>query len=192
MSFARGFKAYCERAVATLRSELGVGAIEPIDMHALAEHLLIPVQSLLEVLTLSGTPRTDPLVEQIYGSVSAMTTFEGTLRSIIYNEEHSPLRHRSNMAHELAHALLQHPPDNCGLAPEQVKLHEAEAAHFGGVLMLSSQQAQQIALQRLSAEEASSRFHVSLEMLRYRLNVTGAKRVASRKAHWFSLPSIPA
>lgn len=77
MSFARGFKAYCERAVATLRIELGVGAIEPIDMHALAEHLLIPVQSLLEVLTLSGTPRTDPVVEQIYGSVSAMTTFEG-------------------------------------------------------------------------------------------------------------------
>lgn len=87
------------------------------------------------------------------------------------------------MAHELAHALLQHPPDNCGLAPEQVKLHEAEAAHLGGVLMLSAQQARQIATQRLSVEEASSRFHVSLEMLRYRLNVTGANRVAFRQTH---------
>lgn len=182
MSFPRGFKAYCERTVATLRDELGVGAVEPINMHGLAEHLLIPVQSLREVLTLSGTLRSDFLVEQIYGSVSAMTAFEGTQRSIIYNEEHSPLRHRSNMAHELAHALLQHPPDNCSLAPEQVKLHEAEAVHLGGVLMLSAQQARQIATHCLSVNEATVRFLVSPEMLRYRLNVTGARRFTSLQA----------
>lgn len=183
MNFARGFKADCERAVATLRNELGLDAFEPIDMHILAEHLLIPAQSLLDILLLSGTSRTDPAVVKIYESVSAMTTFAGTYRQIIYNEEHSPLRHRSNMAHELAHALLHHPPDDCGLAPEQVKLHEAEAGYFGGVLMLSAQQARQIVMQRISTEEASSCFHVSSEMLRYRLNVTGAMRVASRQAN---------
>lgn len=180
MSLARGFKAYCERVVATVRGELYLDEREPINMHVLAKQLDIPVWSLAQFLSFSGESRFDSSVDEIYKKVSAMTIFEGTHRAIVFNEEHSPHRHRSNMAHELAHALLQHPPSNRGLAPQQEKLHESEAAHLGGVLMLSALQARQIAVERLSTTDASERFHVSPEMLRYRLNVTGAMRLAQR------------
>jgi len=180
MSLARGFKAYCERVVGAVRGELCLNEHEPIDMHVLAIHLDIPVWSLAQFLDSSGESRLNGQVDEIYRKVSAMTIFDGPRRAIVFNEEHSPHRHRSNMAHELAHALLQHPPSSYGIDPQQEKLHEEEAAHLGGVLMLSAMQARQIVVQRLSANDASERFHVSPEMLRYRLNVTGAMRLAQR------------
>ena len=179
MKFARGFKTYCERAVATLRAELAVDDEEPIDMHSLAEHLYVPTHALAQFLIPSGSSRADQRVDEIYRKVSAFTVFDRTVRTIIYNEEHAPTRHRSNMAHELAHALLQHPPRDSGLDTRQEEMHEAEAAWMGGVLMLTTVQARQIAATRMSRVDAETKYKVSPEMLRFRLNVTGATRLVT-------------
>lgn len=180
MTLARGFKTECERTVLALREELGVDDDEPINMHAAADHLEIPVRSLAELLIPAGERRTDPHVEEIYRRVSAYTVFEGWRRSIVYNDEHAPPRHRSNLAHELSHALLQHPPRTHDLPAEQEQRHEAEAAWMSGVMMLTADQARRIVRRGMSRAVAEARFQLSAEMLRFRLNVTGAAPLAAR------------
>lgn len=180
MKFHRGFKSECERHVAQFRSELKLSDDEPIHMEKAATHLEIPVIALREFLARSGRTRNDAAVAEIYSKVSAFTIFNRSHRTIVYNEEHLAPRHRSNLAHELSHALLQHPARNSGLLPEQEKLHEEEARWMGGVLMLTAKQAWRIASERMPHSAAEAQFLVSPEMLRYRLNVTGATRAPAR------------
>ena len=179
MKLARGFKSYCERTVSALRAELAVHDDAPVDMDLLANHLHIPVQALGMLLSSSGHSRADPGIDEIYRKVSAFTVFDGPKRTIIFNEEHAAPRHRSNLAHELAHALLQHPPRDSGLGVIQEDVHEEEAAWMGGVLMLTAGQARRIASSGMSFIEAALKYKLSSEMLRFRLNVTGAGRVSA-------------
>lgn len=178
MKLARGFKSYAERCVAGLRDELELTDHEPIDMHELSAHLRIPFYPLSRCLTHSGARRDDPHVVEIYKKTSAVTTFDGPTRTIFYNEEHLPVRHRSNLAHELAHALLQHPPRGSGIAYDAEEVNEAEAAWMGGVLMLTAVQARHIAATGMAWSTAQIRYQLSPEMLRYRMNVTGAAKMA--------------
>jgi Zn-dependent peptidase ImmA (M78 family) len=83
------------------------------------------------------------------------------------------------MAHEFAHALLQHPPRGSGLTIDTEEANEAEAAWLGGVLMLPAHHARHIVASRMSREEAGQHFEISPEMLRFRLNVTGAAKRAA-------------
>jgi Zn-dependent peptidase ImmA (M78 family) len=82
------------------------------------------------------------------------------------------------MAHELAHALLQHPANDAA-AGAAGQMNEAEAHWTGGVLMLTAQQARHIVASGMSSRAAEVRFGLSPEMLRFRLNVTGAARMAA-------------
>lgn len=174
--FARGFKAYCEATVEALRVEIGAVEDKPLDMGRACDFLHIPVFSLADLLMAGGVSKDAPHVAEIYESVSAFTTFESDFRTIVYNDDHALPRHRSNMAHEIAHALLLHPPDDAALADH--KRHEAEASWLGGVLMLTATQARKLALQGSSLERAQVDYQISAQMLRYRLNVTGASRLA--------------
>ena len=179
MKFARGFKSYCEQLVQQVRSELGLGELDPIDMDALACHLCIPVWSLSQMLVAARESRGCVNVSEVYRKVSAFTFFEGSRRRVVYNEEHGHARHRSNLAHEFAHALLQHPPEDSGLSCEVEEANETEAAWLGGVIMLPAHQARHIAAIGMRRDDAATRFGISPEMLRFRLNVTGAAKMAA-------------
>ena len=175
----RGFKTYSERLVQGVRTEMGLGDLDPIDMEALARHLHIPYWPLSRFLEAAKETKACINVSEIYSSVSAFTFFEGRRRRIVFNDEHGPARHRSNMAHELAHALLQHPPRDSGAGEVAEENNEAEAAWTGGVLMLSAHQARYIAASRMTSGRAEQLFQLSPEMLRFRLNVTGAAKMAA-------------
>lgn len=172
--FPRGFKQECERLVIEVRHELGVNDASPIDMSALAEHLCIPMTPLGELLLEANVPVEHPHVVEAYNSVSAVTHFTRRRRRLIYNERHPHLRHRSNLAHELAHALLHHPPEGESGSSAQDKAHEAEAGWLGGVLMLPEFQALTVVRTGMTAEQAIEQFELSREMLVYRLRITGA------------------
>lgn len=176
MTFRRGFKRDCELTVDGLRAELRLTVDHPIDMRALASHLEIPVQPWSDYLRIANAPRGDIYVEETYKKVSAFTVFEGYRRTIVFNDDHAPARHRSDLAHELSHALLHHPPLGSGISEEQEELHEGEAAWMGGVLMLTAGQARLIARKALPSDAAMETYGLSREMLRFRLNVTGAAR----------------
>ena len=160
MKLVHGFKTYCERCVGKLRDEIGIDDDDPIDMIQLAVHLAIPVNSLADAVLEARADRQEPRVIEIYERVSAVTFFHEPFRHILYNEEHSPTRHRSNLAHELAHALRQHPPKNSGSSVEREALNEAEAVWFGGVMMLSSTQAKRIAATRMSRMAAEIKYQL--------------------------------
>lgn len=175
MKFRRGFKADCERIAAEVRAELLLSIDQPVDMDELARHLHIPVRSLAAYMEHAGHLPCKH-TEEIYAKVSAFTTFHGPHRTVVYNDRHVAVRHRSNLAHELAHALLLHPPEGTASA-EKEELFEAEAAWMGGVLMLSRPQAMLVARTKIPLESAMKQFGVSPQMLRFRMNVTGAARL---------------
>jgi len=182
MTFVRGFKVECERMVARLRDEMGVHISAPLDMAATAAHLEIPVHPLSQLLEISGTKRECPRTDEIYRKVSAFTVFDGSHRTVVYNDEHPLPRHRSNMAHEFAHALLGHPPLGSGSGKSVEEMNEKEATWLGGVLMLTGEQARAIIVNGQNLTSAAAHHQLSTEMLRFRLNVTGAaKQVAALK-----------
>lgn len=131
--------------------------------------------ALRDCVTHSQIPSNPAHLSEIYDKVSAFTIFDGQHRSVVYNDRHSMPRHRSNLAHEFAHALLLHPPEGSAGAAQE-RLHEREAAWLGGVLLLTDKQALHVAASGLSHDEATKRFAISHEMLTYRLNVTAAIR----------------
>lgn len=172
--FPRGFKQGCEQTVVELRRELELADTEPINMDQLAKHLCISMTSLGSWLLESEYPGHDQHVAEVYDKVSALTFFEGRRRHFVYNERHKHPRHRSNLAHEFAHALLQHPPEGEEGCVARDKAHEAEAGWLSGVLMLPDFQAILIARTSMPLEVAMEQFELSREMLVYRLRITGA------------------
>src|SRR5260370_1706656 len=98
---------------------------------------------------------------------SAVTVFRGFERTILHNESHSPGRQSSNLAHELSHALLLHPPapalDSLGCRDWDPVL-EMEADWLAGALLIPDEAALHIARRGLDEQSAADNFGVSLPM----------------------------
>lgn len=162
---------------ADTREELRVRSTDPFDPWRLAAHLEIPVWNLSEM---DGFPeavthftRTDS------GGFSGLTVFDGVKRCIVINDAHSLGRQASNLAHELAHCLLEHEPvpamDETGCRLWNPDLEE-EATCLGGILLVSEEAALLIARCGWTLQEAAERYGVSVELVRWRLNKTGARK----------------
>jgi Zn-dependent peptidase ImmA (M78 family) len=108
---------------------------------------------------------------------SAVTVFYGHRRTIVHNDGHAPSRQNSNLAHELAHGLLLHPPtpamDDRGCRDWNQAV-EDEASWLAGILLVSEAATIAIANGRWNKMEAAAHFEVSPAMIQYRLNATGA------------------
>jgi len=183
LSFRRGFKTEANQIATEIRGELGLSQFDPLDPWVLSEHLAIDVLPLSEMR--GEAPRA---VAHFFGEgcniFSAITIFHGTTRLIIHNDRHSKGRQSSNIAHELSHALLQHPPmpplSELGLRNFNKDL-EDEANWLAGVLLIPEQAALKIARQRIDLTEAASQYGVSTQMVNFRLNVTGARKRAQQR-----------
>ena len=175
-SLRRGFKAEANRLARKVRQDLGLKPVDPLDPRALAQDLAIPL------VPLSALKSEAPAVvrhfsQQESGAFSAMTMFYGTRRAILYNDSHSPGRQASDIAHELSHALLQHPPevaiDHRGRRNWNQNL-EDEATWLGGALLISDEAAIEIAKNEMSTDVAAVAYGVSEQMIIWRLNVSAA------------------
>ena len=172
----RGFKAEANRLARQIRQDLGLNLVDPLDPRVLAQDLAIPL------VPLSALKKDAPTVvrhfsQQASGAFSAMTMFYGTRRAILYNDSHSPGRQASDIAHELSHALLQHPPevaiDHRGRRNWNQNL-EDEATWLAGALLISDEAAIEIATIQMSTDVAAVAYGVSEQMIVWRLNVTAA------------------
>lgn len=183
MVLVRGFKADANRMAREVRGELGLAPTAPLDPWRLAEHLDVPVLA-LSVLA-AGAPRAVAQFQEVDPSeFSAVTVFAGRRRLVVYNDVHTRGRQSSNLAHELAHALLLHPAapalDTNGRRVWRDELEE-EADWLAGSLLVPDEAAFALAQGRIAVDLAAGRYGVSEAMMRFRLNVTGAaKRVARR------------
>jgi Zn-dependent peptidase ImmA (M78 family) len=183
MALRRGFKAEANWWSRSLRDEMGIAPHLPICPWELAELLGFPV------VPLSEYEKSDPALSYLKSSkgrdeFSAVTLFVGRARLVIHNDSHSLKRQAANIAHELAHGILFHPPkppfDEHGSRHYDPEI-EAEANWLGPALLVSEEAANHIARMELSLSKASDVYKVSEQLILMRLNVTGANIRAARR-----------
>ena len=183
MAFRRGFKTEANDIAREIRAELSVGPLEQLDPRALAAHLEIPIVGLSDLVR--GTPSAAHLINVEPEVFSAVTVFDGTRRAIVHNDGHALVRQNSNLAHELSHGLLLHPPtpalDDKGCRSWNADI-EDEAAWLAGCLLVTMDAALAVARGQWTMAVAAGQLGVSVDMVRYRVNVTGAQKMIQRAA----------
>lgn len=181
MAYRRGFKTEANATAFETRAELSLAWTDPLDPRALADYLDIPVVALSEIV--ETVPAVEHLLRSEPEAFSAVTVFCGTERTIVHNDGHHVGRQNSNLAHELAHGLLMHPPtpalDNRGCR-EWNQDTEDEAEWLAGALLVPEDATLAIARGRWTVPQAADHYSVSVGMIRFRVNVTGAVRRVSR------------
>ena len=185
MALRRGFKAEANWYAREMRRELDLAAYGPLCPWKLAGHLGFPVVAMTDFA--AKAPNAVTYLGSARGreEFSAITLHLGFERLIIHNDRHHPKRQAANIAHELAHGLLLHPPkapfDKQGSRHYNREL-EDEASWLGPALLVSDEAALFIARRRMSLADASDYFGASEELIRMRLNVSGAYIRARRSA----------
>ena len=178
----RGFKTEAKWIAAQVRRELKIGMTDKLDHWKLAELLAIPVVGLSEFQA-SATRASRYFSEGEQSAFSAVTVFCGTRRLIVHNDSHSPGRQASNVCHELAHGLLLHEPSpalderGCRHWSKQI---EEEANWLSGVLLIPDELAIAVVKRRIDPAHAALIYGVSVKMMNFRINVSGARKRVRR------------
>lgn len=187
MALRRGFKTEANYYAKTFRHELRLEPHDPLCPWTLAKHLeipVIPMSTFVEVdlghlAYLRGPGST---------TFSAATVMRGSRRLIVHNDSHSLQRQAANIAHELAHGILQHlpsPPLDQDGSRFFDKTIEDEAGWLGPALLVSEEAAIHIVATGMSTLQAVTVYRVSEDLLNMRIGVSGAKvRVHRQQAKW--------
>lgn len=183
----RGFKTLSERLAAEVRDELGVHGHAPFDPFAYAAEILrIPCEP-FSALSQDGC--SEETLAHLAGAgrqdFSAGTFYLGTRRLILFNEHNSTARRNSDVAHELAHVLCEHEPGpalGTGGCRVWDQVQEDEASWLSGVLLVPRAAALRVARRRTPVEQAALDYHVSVDLMKWRLNKSGARIQAGREA----------
>jgi Zn-dependent peptidase ImmA (M78 family) len=158
VTLRRGFKAEAERAAARVRKELGLASHDPLDPRELANHLDISVVdagNLVDIAELEELERLQAF------AFSAATFMINDRKIVVINPLRNAGRQNSDIAHELAHILLDHnlseireigdmPFRTC--KPDE----EEEATAFGGTLLLPRPLLLSAARRRASIEQIAT------------------------------------
>lgn len=182
MTLRRGFKAEAERAATRLRLDLGLQPHDGLDPRVLAEHLEVEV-----VDADSLVPRRDlEELERLQAYAFSAATFEiAAQKIIVVNTLHALGRQNSDLAHELAHIILEHDLSELrelGGQPFRTCRpgEEEEATAFGGTILLPRALLMSAGRRNASIEQIASENRVTVDMARYRYNTTGVARQLAR------------
>lgn len=175
----RGFKADARRLAAELREEVGRDLCEWFDPYEFAELYGIRVYRLSELDCLGAN----------YFRTAGESMFSGALirngtgALILENDAHALTRRRATLSHELAHVVLEHE------FSAELQCHESgvvgnddqesEATWLAGELLVPHAAAYLRARNGMSDRDVADEFRVSLAMAKWRMNHSGARRVAS-------------
>ena len=186
----RGFKTWCETTAGNYRTALQLKSEDPLDPENLAAHLGVIVWRPEEVpgLAKSSLRR---LVNHDSDSWSAVTIRTDDTNLTIVNSAHAPTRQRSSLSHELAHLILDHEPGRIDLSPEGHLLlssfereQEEEADWLSGTLLVPRAGLMIAYRSTQDPRILSNRFGVSVDMLNWRLRMTGVATQARRARNW--------
>ena len=179
MALRRGFKSEAERIARRVRADLGLSAAEPVAPELIAELLGIEVKAGDELIP---RERFQELEDIQPGSFSACTLRPSPgCVVVVYNPLSSKPRRNSDVAHELAHTLLDHDLSlvqrlgavtflSCDPAQEE------EAAWLSGCLLLPRALLLAEVRRGADARDIAKKHGVSERMAQYRLDVTGVVR----------------
>lgn len=183
--FPYGFKAHAERISLEVRSDLSLQKHEPACPWKIAKDLSV---SIINIEDLPKNSAMDYLVSSKGKSeFHATVCYIGAKAFIINSEVHSNKRQASNIAHELAHILLRHPPtkpfDEDGKRDFLLAI-EKEAEWLGPALLVSEPAAlfayRLISSGKQSLAEISDNWNITEDVIKMRMNVVGASRRSSR------------
>ena len=179
MALRRGFKSEAERIAQRVRTELGIGAARPVAPEVLAELIGIEVRAGDELIP---RERFEELENIQPDSFSACTLRPSPDRVVVvYNPLSGGPRRRSDVAHELAHALLDHELSRVERLGDVTFLscdptQEEEAAWLSGCLLLPRALLLVEVRKGSGAKDIAKECGVSEGMAQYRLDVTGVLR----------------
>ena len=185
LNLRRGFKNEANELAREVRGALGLSQSAPLDPWQLATHLGITVIPMSD-LSGAASHSVSYFTQVETSAFSAVTVFAGHHRMIVQNDSHVAGRQTSDVSHELAHAILLHPPTpaigdhGCR---EWNPVVEQEAEWLSGALLVPEEAAMSIVRQQLTIPEAASVYGVTPKLMSFRISFTGAqKRVSRAKA----------
>lgn len=174
-----GFKTKAERIACELRAKLELAAHSPLPAKKLiVDHLEVLVLKPSEIPGL----RPEVIHEISNGGSehwSAVTFYDASRRPlIIHNSNHAPTRQESDLMHEAAHIICNHPPGKIiqagGLSLRSYnKDHEEEAKWLGACLQITRSGLFWAINRRMTMEQMVEYFGASEAQIRFRRNVTG-------------------
>ena len=179
MALRRGFKSEAERIARSVRVDLGIGAAQTVTPEMLAELLGIEIRAGDELIP---RKRFTELEKVQPGAFSACTFRPSTDRVVVvYNPLSAKSRQRSDLAHELAHTLLEHELSRVEKLGDVTFLscdptQEEEAAWLSGCLLLPRALLLSEIRRGSGAGDIANKYGVSERMAQYRLGVTGVVR----------------
>ena len=190
MGLPHGFKARAERLAEELRARVAADPARPLDLTAVAASLNVRVVSAADLVALERLQE----IKRIQAFSFSACTFEIDGRQIIvFNPIRSDARQASDVAHELAHIVLEHqlaeiqyldgvPFRTCQPGQEQ------EATEFGGTLLLPRKVLLREARRDATIDQIANKFGVTTQMAQFRWNTTGvasqvARQRGRRSAH---------
>lgn len=184
----RGFKSWAEKKAEEYRILLGKKYYHSLSANELADHLRIKVITPKHIPNLSKKD-SSILLNHDHNSWSAITikNYLGEY-IIISNSSHSKKRQESDLMHEMAHIICEH-------FMEKIKIRadfpfplrdynteqEEEAKWFGGCLQVPRRALVQMIYKGLDINELSDHFGASMDMVNYRLRMTGVEKQINRR-----------
>jgi Zn-dependent peptidase ImmA (M78 family) len=186
MTLRHGFKSEANNLALEVRAELRLEPNSPVCPLAIAENLGIPVFTVSKLFALDGglAAKAEDFLITYRSAFSAITVFDGNRRCIVHNHSHAHVRQRSNISHELAHALLMHPPHPpfCSNGDRIYKRElEEEASWLGPVLLETNEGARWAMARGMSVTDAAKHFEVSEDLMQFRFRMSGAQRIQRRR-----------
>ncbi len=185
MTLPYGFKAQANRIAVGLRSQMGLMPHSPIDVRALLERLgidVFPLASFSEIC-----PKQVEQLRRDSGEFSALLLrVRDGGRVILVNDDHTPVRQNSSLAHEASHSLLVHSPEIVSKGPgcrNYDRDQEGEANFLSGCILIPNEAARKIVMSGMDLQEARESYGVSDRMLQYRLNASGARLQRRRRRY---------
>lgn len=179
MALRRGFKSEAERIARGVRVDLGIGASQSATPEMVADLLGIEIRAGDELIP---RKRFNELEKVQPGAFSACTFRPSADRVVVvYNPLSAKSRRRSDLAHELAHTLLEHELSRVEKLGDVTFLscdptQEEEAGWLSGCLLLPRALLLAEVRRGTSAKDIAKKHGVSERMAQYRLDVTGVVR----------------
>jgi hypothetical protein len=178
----RGFKAASERKSLEFRERLNLRHDDFLPPRELAQLLSVFVHDISEY---PGD------ASSLYRSEAKWSAF--TIRNrlgerlIVFNSYHSESRQNSDLMHELAHIICDHQEPALQRAipiPSILRNYdsvaEEEATYLGGCLHIPRKALLDCIKMRMSESQIAEKYVASLEMVRYRIRVTGVQLQSGR------------
>lgn len=172
----RGFKTEAERLAARTLTQVGAQPDRPVDIRTLADHLRVAVISAADIIDIADLRELEALQA---GAFSAATFhLPGNQVVAVFNPLNDPGRTNSDIAHELAHILLNHEVREVQQLAGQTFFtcdpeQEKEANWLAGCLLLPRPLLLREAYTGANADSLAARYKVSPPMARFRLNTSG-------------------